>query len=136
MSFDKLQAKELREVVRQFVGEEEAQTARNKNELLAALTEEGVTFGMYQSMQNAEKADPEEFLPPKASQPEHISADDLKDKVLVKMDRENGTFQCYGVTFTKAHPYALVDEETANTICMTFEGFRLALPREVQEFYV
>lgn len=135
MSFEKMQAKPLREVVKQFVGEDEAASARNKNELLAVLNEEGVTFAMYQAMQNAEPADPEDVLPPQSSQPKTIDPEDLKDKILVRMERENGTFQFRGVTFTKDHPYALLDEDTANAICTMYEGFRPALPREAQEFY-
>lgn len=137
MSFDKLRADELRDVVTQFVGETEAKDAKNKNELLALLTDEGITFSMYQSLAKSDKADPEDVLPPAAQtqNPEKVNVNDLDHQVVLKMERENGTFQAYGVTFTKAHPYAVVSEDQANQICTTFQGFRPALPMELQEYY-
>lgn len=55
--------------------------------------------------------------------------------VLIKMERKNPTFQAYGVTFTREHPYAIVNEHTAQQIIDDFEGFRLASPSEAKAFY-
>jgi hypothetical protein len=137
MSFDKLNATELRKVVENFVGETEAKDAKNKNELLAILADEGVSFSMYQSLSKSDKADPEEVLAPRsqAQDPTKVDVDNLDHQVVLKMERENGTFQAYGITFTKDHPFAVVSEEQANQICTTFQGFRPALPMELKEYY-
>jgi hypothetical protein len=55
--------------------------------------------------------------------------------VLIKMERKNPTFQAYGVTFTREHPYAIVNESTAQEIIDNYEGFRLASPAEAKAFY-
>lgn len=55
--------------------------------------------------------------------------------VLLKMDRKNPSFQAYGHTFTREHPYALVSEDEAQQIIDTFDGFRLASPSEAKSFY-
>ena len=57
------------------------------------------------------------------------------ETMLVRMDRKNGIYETRGVTFTRDHPYALVDLDTAQDIFDNEEGFRPATPRELQEFY-
>lgn len=56
------------------------------------------------------------------------------EKHLIKMTRPNLLFQIEGHTFTKDNPYQLVDPATANKI-LREDGFVLARPDEVQEFY-
>ena len=71
-----------------------------------------------------------EVLPkfdPKAVQP--------ADTVLVRMTRENFRYDIMGITFTKEHPFVAVSEDVAQEIFDKEEGFRLASPREVQEYY-
>jgi hypothetical protein len=57
------------------------------------------------------------------------------DAVLVKMERKNFSYETMGFTCTKEHPYVAMDEATAQEIFDKEEGFRLATPKEVQEFY-
>lgn len=57
------------------------------------------------------------------------------DKYLLKMVRENPLFETCGYRFTTEHPYALVTAEAAQWILSKEEGFRQALPSELQEFY-
>jgi hypothetical protein len=40
-----------------------------------------------------------------------------------------------GQRFTKEHPFVAMDKDTAQAIFDKEEGFRLATPAEVQEFY-
>jgi len=71
-----------------------------------------------------------EILPkfdPKAEQPENT--------VLVRMTRDNFRYDIMGFTFTKQHPFIAMNNETAQAIFDKEEGFRLATPREVQEYY-
>ena len=58
-----------------------------------------------------------------------------KADVLVKMERKNPTFQTFGITFTREHPYAVVNEDLAQKIIDTEDGFRLASPSEARAFY-
>jgi hypothetical protein len=57
-------------------------------------------------------------------------------EVLVKMERENYTYEIYGHMFTKEHPYIAMSSEDAQLI---FDhdprGFRIATPNEVKEYY-
>jgi hypothetical protein len=51
------------------------------------------------------------------------------------MTRENHRYDIFGYTFTKEHPFVAMSEEDAQKIFDTEEGFRLATPKEVQDFY-
>ena len=58
-----------------------------------------------------------------------------KDTVLVRMIRENFRYDIMGFTFTKEHPFVAMNQAKAQAIFDKEEGFRLATPAEVQEFY-
>jgi hypothetical protein len=58
-----------------------------------------------------------------------------EDTVLVKMERDNFRYDIQGHTFTKEHPYVAMNKEQAQNIFDKEEGFRLATPKEVQDFY-
>jgi hypothetical protein len=55
--------------------------------------------------------------------------------VLVKMDRQNPSFEALGWHFTKEHPYVLMPSDEASHFLDSFEGFRLATPTEAQSYY-
>lgn len=99
-----------------------------KSEMINALENEGITYETYKKFFIDEKSDSgnDGDLPPAYFE---------SKPVLLKMDRENGTFECYGQTFTREHPYALVSEETAQLIIDEFSGFRLASPTEAKTYY-
>lgn len=129
MSFDTLKVAELKIIATDFAVDTEG--LKNKKDIIAALAEEGVTWSVYQSTVEAIEKDTEEIeiLPkfdPKA-QPE--------DTVLVRMTRDNMRYDIHGKTFTKDHPFVAMSEEDAQKIFDTEEGFRLATPKEVQDFY-
>lgn len=129
MSFDTLTVAELKEIATEFAVDTEG--LKNKKEIIAAMAEEGVTYSVYQkTMQAVEEATEEiEILPkfdPKAQ---------AEDTVLVRMTRDNMRYDIMGHTFTKTHPFVAMSEEDAQKIFDTEEGFRLATPKEVQDFY-
>jgi len=134
MSFETLKVAELRKVAEDFAVDTDA--LKNKADIVAALAEEGVTWSVYQkTIKDIEKAaeefseDAEEILPrfnPNA-QPENT--------VLVRMTRENYRYDILGFTFTKEHPFVAMTEDHAQDIFDKEEGFRLATPKEVQEYY-
>jgi hypothetical protein len=131
MSFDTLKIAELKKIAEDFgVSTDEL---KNKNDVIAALTEEGVTWAVYQKTikdieENLEEApEPQTKFDPK----KEISEDD----VLVRMTRANFRYDILGFTFTKDHPFVAMKKDQAQAIFDKEEGFRLANPKEVQEFY-
>jgi hypothetical protein len=132
MSFETLKVSELKKIAEDFAVD--VQSLKGKQELIAALSEEGVTWSVYQ--QTIKKIEEEsedmsiEVLPkfdPKAEQ--------SPDNVLVKMERANYRYDIQGFTFTKEHPYVAMHKDKAQSIFDKEEGFRLATPTEVQVFY-
>jgi hypothetical protein len=133
MSFETLKVAELRKIAEDFAVDTDG--IKSKADIVAALAEEGVTWSVYQkTVKDIEEAaeefaDTEEILPrfnPDA-QPENT--------VLVRMTRENFRYDVIGFTFTKEHPFIAMTEENAQEIFDKEEGFRLATPKEVQEYY-
>jgi hypothetical protein len=128
MSFTSMKIDELKKVAETFgVDYEEA---KNKQDLLALMGEEGITYEMYDKFTKAESIKQEVKNKPKAE-----SINDNKDLILVKMDRENPRYDVMGYTFTSSNPFIAMSEENAQKIFDTQEGFRMATPKEVQEFY-
>lgn len=132
MSFETLKVSELRKIAEDFGVE--AEELKNKNDIIAALAEEGVTWVVYQKtikdIEDVAEDISQEVLPkfdPNKEQPENT--------VLVRMTRANFRYDIMGFTFTKDHPFVAMDPDKAQQIFDKEEGFRLANPREVQEFY-
>ena len=127
MSFETLKVSELKQIADDFGVEIDG--LKNKTDIIAALSEEGVTWAVYQkAQQNMEEAED-------MSAPVKIKKELKGDAVLVKMDRKNYSYETHGHVFTKEHPFIAMDEETAQEIFDKEEGFRLATPKEVQDFY-
>lgn len=132
MSFDTLKVAELKKIAEDFAVDVES--LKNKNDIIAALAEEGVTWAVYsktiEKMEEEAEDVSEEVLPkfdPKKDQPQ--------DTVLVRMTRANFRYDIMGHTFTKDHPFVAMKDKEAQAIFDKEEGFRLATPKEVQEFY-
>jgi hypothetical protein len=130
MSFDTLKVGELKAIAEDFAVETEG--LKNKQEIIAALAEEGVTYEVYaKTLKDLEDAKEEiEILPvfdPKAERTE--------DTVLVRMTRANFRYDILGHTFTQDHPFVAMHKDAAQEIFDIEEGFRLATPKEVQDYY-
>ncbi len=121
-----MKIKELREVGEYFGVELEG--LKTKNEVISVLTEEGISYEMYSKFLGAEKAEVD-VPAPKANKKAGDNA------VLVRMDRENPAYEINGYKFTREHPYIAMSQEDADFIFDTQIGFRMATPREVQEYY-
>jgi hypothetical protein len=130
MSFDTLKVSELKKIAEDFGVDTEG--LKNKNDIIAAFTEEGVTWSVYQKTIKDIEEDAEEIeVLPRFDPKKNID----KDNVLVLMTRANFRYDIMGHTFTKEHPFVAMDEETAQSIFDKETGFRLATPKEVQEYY-
>lgn len=126
MSFDTMKLTELKKVAEYFAVD--LDDAKTKASILAALTEEGITYEMYDKFANAESVKPDILEKPKKKE-------STPNDVLVKMDRENAHYEVNGYTFTREHPFVVMNPTDAEFIFDTQEGFRMATPREVQEYY-
>lgn len=126
MSFNTMKLSDLKNVAEYFAVDLDG--AKTKTAILTALEEEGISYEMYDKFLNAEQAKPDILEKPKkkASSP---------NDVLVRMDRENAHYEVNGYTFKREHPFVVMNPEDAQFIFETQEGFRMATPREVQEYY-
>jgi hypothetical protein len=127
MSFDTMKISELKGLAESFGVDVE--NVKTKKELIAALSEEGVTYEAYAKFAGAETV---EVKIDKKKEKEILKP---QNTVLVKMDRMNHSYQAMGYTFTAQHPFVAMSEDDAQRIFDTQAGFRLATPREAQEFY-
>ena len=132
MSFETLKVAELKQIAEDFAVSTDG--LKNKADVIAALAEEGVTYAVYaktlKSIEDESEVESQEVLPkfdPVKDQPE--------DTVLVRMTRPNFRYDIMGFTFTKEHPFVAMKEDDAQKIFDVEEGFRLANPKEAQEFY-
>ena len=130
MSFDTLKVAELKQIAEDFAVDITEQ--KGKKDIIAALAEEGVTWAIYQKAKGIEEEEKEmnETLPKAA--PKVVNKEDM---VLVKMNRSNYSYEIRGHRFTKEHPFVAMDKDTAQAIFDKEEGFVMATPKEVQEFY-
>lgn len=121
---------ELKKIAEDFAVSTEG--LKNKADIIAALSEEGVTFAIYAKTVDIKEDEAEmieEEVLPKSDKTQSA------DNVLVRMTRANFRYDIMGYTFTKDHPFVAMKEEDAQKIFDVEEGFRLATPREAQEFY-
>lgn len=135
MSFQSLKVNELRGIADSFGVDLES--AKTKDAIIGVLEEEGVTYDLYARFSEVEKNDPADMI-----EADYVAGDALKvldtdgqNTVLVKMDRQNGMYQTAGFTFTRDHPFVAMTEAQAQFIFDTESGFRMATPKEIQEYY-
>ena len=157
MSFQNLKVDELKKVAEFFAVDVEpadADKGPTKKELLAALSDgdDPVTWEQYNDIylkavadgqdttkgaEEAEKSDKKDKAEAKDEPVEEkkVSERDSEDQVLVKYERKNPTFEVVGYTFTQKHPFKSVPASVAEHLVRNVEGFRVALPSEVTEYY-
>lgn len=130
MSFETLKIAELRKIAEDFAVATDG--LKSKADIIAALTEEGVTYSVYQKTMGI--TEEEKSVQTKESKADSKN-EQSSDTVLVRMTRPNFRYDIMGHTFTKDHPFVAMTEKDAQAIFDKEEGFRLATPKEAQEFY-
>jgi hypothetical protein len=130
MSFDTLKVAELKQIAEDFAVDVTDQ--KGKKDIIAALAEEGVTWAIYKKAKGIEEEEEMNAAELKKPEAKQVKQEDL---VLVKMTRANFRYDILGHTFTKEHPFVAMDKDTAQAIFDKEEGFVMATPKEVQEFY-
>lgn len=132
MSFETLKVSELKKIAEDFGVETEG--LKNKSDIIATLTEEGITWNLYQD--TVKKIEEESVTVEQEVLPKFDSSKEItEDQVLVRMTRSNFRYDIMGKTFTKDHPFVAMSQSDAQKIFDKEEGFRLATPAEVKEFY-
>lgn len=130
MSFDTLKVAELKKIAEDFAVE--TTSLKNKNDIIAALSEEGVTWAVYeQTIKKIEEEAEEIEILPRFEKNQKLT----EDMVLVRMTRANFRYDIMGQTFTKEHPFVAMSSDKAQAIFDKEEGFRPATPKEAQDFY-
>lgn len=135
MSFQSLKVTELKSVAEGFGVDLDG--VKGKDAIIEALEEEGVTYDLYQRFNEVEKDDFSDMI-----EAEYVSSGaqsflevDSQNTVLIKMERQNGMYQTAGFTFTRDHPFVAMTESQAQLIFDTETGFRMATPKEIQDYY-
>lgn len=139
MSFIKLNTDVLTQVADHFGVDIDDVEKTDKGEpkrqpLIKAITSSGITWEMYK------QAFPDfEDLPEVKTEPtgEKVEKSPVREepKVLLRMMRTNPLFEVRGYKFAKDHPFNAVNQSDAEYIISNYEGFRVALPSEAEEFY-
>ena len=130
MSCTDLKVSDLRKVADTFAVE--LGTEKSKAVIIAQLEEEGITYQMYEKFLGAEK---EEIEVPEVEKKKREKTLKTEDTMLVKMERQNHSYQTMGYTFSSEHPFVAMSTVDAQRIFDTEKGFRVATPREAQEYY-
>jgi len=131
MSFTDLKITELRKVADSFAID--AEGLKTKQEIIAVLEEEGISYQMYAKFNGAEKE--EIKVPENEKKKREQKIMKTANQILVRMIRDNHSYQTGGYEFTQEHPFVAMSETDAQRIFDTQEGFRIATPREAQEYY-
>lgn len=132
MSFETLKVSEIKKIAEDFGVEIDG--LKNKADIIAALSEEGVTWAVYNKTVEKMEEEAEDMsleVLPRLDPKKELA----EDTVLVRMTRANYRYDIMGHTFTKDHPFVAMHKDDAQKIFDKEEGFRLATPKEVQEFY-
>ena len=130
MSFETLKISELKQIADDFGVDTEG--LKGKANIIAAMAEEGVTWDLYsKSSKDIEDAAEEIEVLPKFDPNKKVD----QDEILVRMTRQNMRYDIQGFTFTKEHPFVAMNKSKAQAIFDKEDGFRIATPKEVQDFY-
>jgi len=134
MAFADMRLAELRDVCEKFGVEYEP--GANKKDLLNLLEVDGVDFATWEKLYSPN---------PEAISNNKAKADDktrvmaatqrFSGQTVLKMTRKNPTFEVNGKFFTRDHPFVAMTEQEAQEIIDLVDGFQVASPREVEEYY-
>lgn len=105
-----------------------------KPELIAALEEANISWSNYKKFVESDGKQVEE--PKEEVKTEQV---EFNNTVLLKMDRQNPTFEILGRRFTKQQPFQAMTPDEAQDIIDAAEGigggFRIATPNEARKFF-
>lgn len=131
MSFETLKKEDLLKIADDFGVD--VKPSDTKAVIIAAFDEDGVTWADVAKIDQA-VADKDAEI---QAEKEEAGYEKVVTgpKQLLRMDRENSTYEIRGYKFTKENPFGIVSETDAEWITDNVEGFRYATPREAQVYY-
>jgi len=139
MSFDTLTLIDLKKIAEDFGVE--SPTKITKKALIDLLHEDGVTYEIYAHFDKISKDKEETKREEEEMQAQFYinqpaaAQSNQTNTVLIKMERNNSSYQVGRYTFTQEHPFVAMPVWDAQYIFDTESGFRLATPSEVQGYY-
>lgn len=135
LSFEKMKKPELLEVAEEFGVE--VDKGMTVPFIISEIRDMGVTEAMWLASQGeVEDEEVPEEEPEELAKPTLPKARGRQEAtVLIKMERENPTYETHGYRFTREHPYCVVRASDVDELIMNEYGFRQATPRELQEYY-
>lgn len=120
MSFTAMKLEELQRAAHLFEIEITEDDARK--EIILKLQNSGKTYAMYKRFtEGGDETKPGEI--------------EFKSTLLLKMVRQNPSFEVLGYKFTKTHPFQVMPQEDAQKVMDLYEGFVIASPDEAKSFY-
>jgi len=135
MSFEKMRVEELKDICEYFAVDQ----GKNKTETLKNLEESGVTWDQwvkFQKMEEETKHDPEDIFDENKEKLEASEKFTTQSNVILKLVSKNFSFQVLGYTFTQKNPFVVMSAQKAQDIIDFYpESFRIATPREAEQFY-
>lgn len=153
MSFNKMSRDDLYNLAIENFAVDVTEVA-TKVQIIAALAENGVTWDMAKTFDKNAAAVEEESVTPvgvitaASTNPAVAEVTEIPilvvekpvapvqpEIVLIKMERANPTYQIRGYKFTRENPFALVRTHDADYILGHEHGFKMASPKEAQEYY-
>lgn len=120
MSFTSMKLEELQKAAHLF--EIEITESDTKKEIISKLQESGKTYAMYKRFTEGEEEVETGEL-------------DFKSTMLLKMTRQNPSFEVLGYRFTTTHPFQVMPQEDAQKVMDLYDGFVIATPDEAKSFY-
>lgn len=134
MSFETRTVKELKEVA-DFYGVD-LDAVKGKAAIIAEIKDNGVEYGdAVRQVLEPEETEDDVVVETVVAAPAAPAGPTL----VVRMTRLNARYDVEAngrlYTFTREHPYASMPESDAEIITDREEGFRIASPSEVREFY-
>ncbi len=131
MSFKNLKQPELKKAAEDF-GVELPGGIISNAKIIELLEADGVTYEQWAKLQPKKEEDEAVEVETEEEAEEPVGEE---RNTLIKMTRANPTFEDRGYRFTRENPYALVTEDDAEWFIETYEGFKIASPKELREFY-
>lgn len=120
MSFTNMKLEELQKAAHFF--EIEITENDTKKEIILKLQESGKTYAMWKRFTEGDDE----------SKPNDI---EFKSTLLLKMTRQNPSFEVLGYKFTRSHPFQVMPQEDAQRVMDLYDGFVIATPDEAKSFY-
>lgn len=141
---ERMDKKELIDLAEELGGVEDLDMRMTQQTMLKKLAEAGYDEAAHQrkhapqGVVTTEQAAPlpqENTVEVAAKEEEQVSQLKPAEKILLKMTRENFSYEVRGYRFSKDHPFVAVNAEDADWLIENEDGFRPASPKEAREFY-